>query len=60
MKFDIRNQLINNTYIFKENLKLIALKIGKCSYKLSFLFIFYVVLFVSKVIAKHTELLLLK
>lgn len=29
MKFDIRNQLINNTYIFKENLKLIALKIGK-------------------------------
>ena len=29
MKFDIRNQLINNTYIFKENLKLIALKISK-------------------------------
>lgn len=33
MKFDIRNQLINNTYIFKENLKLIALKISK-TYKL--------------------------
>ena len=28
MKFDINNQLINNTYIFKENLKIIALKIG--------------------------------
>lgn len=29
MKFDINNQLINNTYIFKENLKMISLKIGK-------------------------------
>ena len=29
MKFDIRNQLINNTYIFKENLKLITSKISR-------------------------------
>ena len=27
VKFDIQNQLINNTYIFKENLKLITVKI---------------------------------
>lgn len=29
MKFDIHNQLINNTYIFKENLKLITNKISR-------------------------------
>ena len=36
MKFDIRNQLINNTYIFKENLKLIALKISKNNKSIKF------------------------